>query len=193
MIHDNTEGAEKIKNKILKEANNEADKIIKQAEEEAKKINDKNKAQLSDFKKNRGSEISASIKLFKDKTLAIARLKSKREFLSMREQIINRFIQDFLAKINRKSANYKDYLKKILEESLGSISGETTVYCNKEDMNTVNELCNSFGKDKVYIKPKDIDGGLMFENKSGERINESLSSRLERIKGELRQNIAKHL
>ena len=193
MTHDNTEGAEKIKDKILKEANHEADKAIKHAEEEAKTILYNNKALLSSFKKKRESEIDSSVKLFKDKTLAIARLKSKREFLSEREQIIDRFIHDFMEKIDHKSADYKDYLKKVLEESLSNLSGEITVYCNKCDMNAVDGLCKSLGKDGVYIKPSDIEGGLIFENRSGERINESISSRLERIRGELRQNIAKYL
>ncbi|MFH2028009.1 MAG: V-type ATP synthase subunit E [Nanoarchaeota archaeon] len=179
--------AEKIKNKILQEANNEANKILDQAKKEAKSIGAENKKQESAYEKKRQEEIDKEIKLYKDKTMAQARLRLKREFLAEREQIINQLIEEGAKSIDHSSAEYKKYLKNIIDDNLDLLSSDVIIYCNKKDKTLVKNMTD---KD---IKDIDIDAGIVIEDSEGKRIDESMSAKLHRLQDTLRQKIMKKL
>ena len=182
-------GAEKIKEKILKEAKDEADKLIKQAKTEAEKINERNKKTEGDYSDKRKNEIKKAVNLFKDKTLAQSRLKVRREYLAERETIIDNLLKGSLSSINPSSKDYEAYLKKIIDNNLKFLSDDIKIYCSNQDKSLVKKL---IGK-KASIEVTKIDGGLLLEDSNGKRVDETLAVKIERVKDRIRQVIVKKI
>lgn len=182
------EGVEKIKNKILSDAKKEADKILNEAKKEVAEIEKEKQKQLDIIKKKRETEIKQAVKLYKDKTIAQARLKAKREYLDKREEIIDKYVREVILKIDRKSNDYKNFLKNIIDQNINLLSGEITIYCNKKDIALLKSMNISSS-----LKESNIEAGIIFEDSTGKRIDETISSRLERRKDKIRRGIIKIL
>tara|TARA_Y100000310_G_C20412027_1_gene682485 strand:- start:81 stop:638 length:558 start_codon:yes stop_codon:yes gene_type:complete len=180
-------GAENIKNKILEEAKKEADKISAEAKVEEEKILSNNKKEEESYTKKREDEIEKEVKLFKDKTLAQARLKSKRAYLAERETIIEKYVKEGIKSIGPTSKDYQEYIKKILTKNIKLLSGEITVFCNKKDEPLIKKLIG----DKAKVVTARLTGGVTLEDSSGIKIDESIDSKVERVKDKLRQKIVK--
>ncbi len=181
-------GAEKIKNKILEEAKQESDNILEEAKTQEEKINNQNKNSEKEYASNRRNDVQKSVKLYKDKTLAQSRLKVRRIYLGEREKIVEDFLQEALKSISHSSKEYSTFLKNIIDKSMKQLSGDITIYCSKADKTLAKKLTPN-----ATIEISKISGGLIFEDSSGKRIDESISSKVERIKDKLRENIVKSI
>ncbi len=182
------EGIEKIKKKIMNDADSQVKEIVKEAEKEIQKINDNNKRKLDDYKKHFDERTNAMIKFYEQKTLALARLKVKKENLLKREDIINNFmdkITDYL-----KGKEYKDFLKAILKSVIKDLGENLKIKCNKNDVKTVKEIAEKEGIN-ADVNEIEITGGMIFEDEQGRKINESLAIIIERKRNQIRQKIVK--
>ncbi len=181
-------GAEKIKNKILEEAKNEVEKILVESKEGEEEIRSKNMKSEKEYASSRRDDMKRSVKLYKDKTLAQSRLKVKREYLAERENIVESFLIEGLKDIDHSSKEYSSYLKVLIEKSVKILSGDITVFCNKNDKSIVKKISGDLKLDVA-----NINGGLIFEDSIGGKIDESLDSKMERKMDELRRVIVKNI
>lgn len=181
-------GIEKIKNKILSDARKEAGKILNEAKKEVEGIEKEKQKQLEAIKKKRETEIKQAVKLYKDKTIAQARLKAKREYLEKREEIIDKYVKEVILNIDRKSSDYKNFLRNIIDQNINLLSGEVTIHCNKKDI----ALLKSMNINSA-LQESNIEAGIIFEDSTGKRIDETINSRLERRQNKIRQDIIKIL
>lgn len=180
-------GIEKIKGKITADAEREAKKLLDHAHKESDKISKANKKMVEDYRKRRETEVSAEVRLYRDRVLAQERIQAKRTYLSRREEIITKFIDDALNKIDTKSNEYKSFMKGLVDENLKLLSGDITVSCNKNDMTLVKSLVK-----KAKVKEAPIKGGIIFADAT-KTIDESMDSVFERLKNQLRQKISMSL
>jgi vacuolar-type H+-ATPase subunit E/Vma4 len=181
------EGIEKIKGKIIADANTEIRSINREIEAQIDDVKRDNSSIIDDIKKDRQKEKEREIKLLQDKTLAQARLKVKRKYLETREALINSYIENG-AKAALKDEGYKTFIEDILKNDKDLLGEGITIYCNANDKDIVKRAAGKVNM-KADVKETDIDGGVILEDKEGKRINESMVSVLERKRDELRQKV----
>lgn len=192
----NSEGLQKIKQKITSDAEKTVKGIMDEAKKEAGKINEANKKQADDHRKRSEDRLKSEINLFINKTMAQARLKSKREYLEKREKLMENIISQALTKFDRKSKQYSQYIESVLEKNLLSLKGDVSIICNKSDVALVKSKIEKMklqNINKIKIKESLIPGGLVFEDSEGKKINESIESKFERTKQTIRQRVIKTL
>jgi len=182
-------GFENIKEKIIADAESQAKEILANAEAEAQKIFDVKADDANKHKAEGMEKIKLSVKLYEDKELAQARLKAKRLFLEEREKLLNELISDFTTKFDRKGL-YPKFLEKILKSNKNLLSGMIVITCDTKDKALVEKLVKktNYAKSKVQTTP--MNGGIILEDDSGKRVNESLENILEMKKREVRNKLA---
>lgn len=173
---------EKIKNKILKQAEKQSKEIWDIADKEIKSIQKKNKEELDKIKKAGDKEIKNAVKVFKDKTLAQARLKAKSEFLEKREEMMQSIITDAVKSLEKRPKEYQDFIKNSIKKlDLGKI----TIYGNKEDKELIKKADSS-----ITFKETDILGIIVEDNKQ-RKIDLTIPTLLNIKINEIRQKINK--
>lgn len=185
------EGTEKIKEKIIEEANAEIKKSNDEVKAEVEEIKKEARETIAGIKKKIEEEKEHEIKLFNDKTLAQARLKGKRKYLETREGIMDSFIEKGAEEAVKKG-EYKKFLDGLVKKNKDLLGEGVTVCCSPKDMSVVNKILHEL-KLKNKVKAVEIDGGIILEDSEGKRINESLASILERKRDELRSKIVNML
>lgn len=181
---------EKIKEKIIKDAEAEAKKLTESAKAEAEEIKKQNKKIVDLYKENRDREITSEIKLHKDKTLAQARLDAKSKFLEEREKLISAFIYEALEGIDRRSKEYRSYLEHSLKEALKDMEGKVTVYSDRSDSALLKSIFSSLKFSKYTLQSSDNLGlGVVIEDSGSRRTDLTINARLELVREELRQKI----
>ena len=124
---------EKIKNKIKKEAENEAKKITQEIEKEIEQIKQEQKDKTKEMGSEKDQKIKTAVQLLKDKTLAQARLNSKRKLLEKREEIIKEVVQNAIKKFIERPKEYKTFIEKIIKQNKTVLTGKLTILGNKQD------------------------------------------------------------
>ncbi|MFH1849383.1 MAG: V-type ATP synthase subunit E family protein [archaeon] len=176
-------GAEKIKGKILEEAKAEAEKIMAGAKKEVERIHKRSEKECQDYSQEKKRDLERNVRLFESKTLAQERLKVKRQFLKERETIITELLGAAAEGIDHSSKAYSACMKMMVAQNLKSLTGKVKVSCNAGDRALVKRLI----KGRVTIAVADVAGGLIFEDSSGKRIDETLGIRTERLMDLIRQ------
>lgn len=199
-MQSNTEGLQKIKQKIKEDAEKNVKQIVGEAQKEVNIINEANMKEAEAYKDKAEEKLKLDVKLFINKTLAQARLKSRRACLEKREKLMTGIIEEVLAKFNRNSKEYKQYMEKIIAEDLNCLAGDVTMFYNKKDLNLVKSLAGRAKENpenpqikNIKIKESQLIGGLILEDSEGKRINKSIDSKFDRTKQKIRQGVIKIL
>jgi V/A-type H+-transporting ATPase subunit E len=181
------EGIEKIKEKIIADANTEIRSINKEIDAQIEEINMQNEGILEEIKKKGMKEKDREVSLIRDKALAQARLKAKRVYNEKRENIISGIIEKGIEQA-LKSDKYHGFLEKLIKENKSLLEKDLIVYCNERDKDVVSSIIKRLGLN-AKVAVSDISGGVILEDKTGKRVNQSLSSVLDRKRDELRHNL----
>ncbi|WP_048203311.1 V-type proton ATPase subunit E [Methanocaldococcus infernus] len=135
-------GIEKIKEKILEDANLEAKKIIGEAEKEKEEILNKAKEEAEKRKNEILKKGEKEAEILYNSIIAEAKLQARREILEVKERIIEKAIQKLredLAKLPDEP-EYMDKLLKLIKEGAISLGGgEIFVNLNKRDYERLEE------------------------------------------------------
>lgn len=95
--------------------------------------------------------------------------------------------------------SYKALMAKIIEESVGSVgTGEVTIESNKADAELVKKIISDLKNSKVKVshspQPIDVIGGIRVKSGDGSMtFDNTIDSRIERLKPLIRKNIAQML
>ncbi len=131
-----------------------------------------------------------------------AMLESRREYLESVEECVNIVVKEAVSRIPslRRGDEYRQSLKALLREAVESVGGdEVVVECSREDQQLVNGLAKEVGKElgvKIRLSEKFLDcvGGVRVIRGDGSAIyDNTVEARLERMRGEIRQEIIKQL
>jgi V/A-type H+/Na+-transporting ATPase subunit E len=140
----------------------------------------------------------------KRQIIGSARLASRNQELLTIENAVNRAFEEAKKKLQASNStdSYKELLKQMVEESITAVGGSTTVTieCNKNDAEIVRkavfELQDAGKVQQARVSDQHIDvlGGIRIKSSDGTMTyDNTLDSRLERLKPLIRKNIAQML
>ena len=120
------------------------------------------------------------------------------------ENAVNKAFEEAKKKLQASNSqdSYKDLLKQMVEESISAIGGSNTVIieCNKNDAEIVRKVVSELrdtGKmqqARVSDQYTDVLGGIRIKSSDGTMTyDNTLDSRIERLKPLIRKNIAQML
>jgi V/A-type H+-transporting ATPase subunit E len=132
-----------------------------------------------------------------------ARLTARNQELLTIENAVNNAFEEARKKLSASGSkdSYKALMSSIIEESVSSVgSGEVTIECNKSDTELVRKMLadlqsrNPKVKAKVSDRNIDVLGGIRVKSADGTMtFDNTLDSRIERLKPLIRKNIAQML
>ena len=140
----------------------------------------------------------------KRQIIGSARLAARNQELLIIENAVNKAFEEAKKKLQASNSqdSYKELLKHMIEESISAVGGSNAVIieCNKNDAElvgkVVSELQNSGRCSRQECRTSDIDvlGGIRIKSADGTMTyDNTLDSRIERLKPLIRKNIAQML
>ena len=140
----------------------------------------------------------------KRQIIGSARLASRNQELLTIENAVNKSFEEAKKKLQASSGteSYKDLLKQMVEESISAVGGSSAVIieCNKNDSEivrkAVSELRDTGKVQQAVVSDQHIDvlGGIRIKSSDGTMTyDNTLDSRIERLKPLIRKNIAQML
>ena len=184
------DGFEKIKETIMSEAKVKADQIRKEKAEETTTYLQEKTTDADEYTKGEESKIVFETKMYEDRTLAQARLNNKREYLKTRETLIEELVKDVTENLAR-DASYKNLLKSLIKENIRILKKPFKISCDTQDEKIVETIIKELKIKEATVHTEQLLGGVVIEDSTGKRINDSMSSLLERKRNDIRQGIVK--
>jgi V/A-type H+/Na+-transporting ATPase subunit E len=139
----------------------------------------------------------------KRQVVGSSRLATRNQELLMIENAVNSAFEQARKKLasSGDKDSYKTLMTGIVEESVSSVgSGEVTVECNKGDADMVKKIIADLQKKNPKVKvnfssqPIDVIGGIKVKSGDGSMTyDNTIDSRIERLKPLIRKNIAQLL
>ena len=139
----------------------------------------------------------------KRQVVGSSRLATRNQELLMIENAVNSAFEQARKKLasSGDKDSYKTLMTNIVEESVSSVgSGEVTVECNKGDADLVKKIIADLQKKNPNVKvnfssqPIDVIGGIKVKSGDGSMtFDNTIDSRIERLKPLIRKNIAQML
>jgi V/A-type H+/Na+-transporting ATPase subunit E len=140
----------------------------------------------------------------KRQIIGSARLAARNQELLTIENAVNKAFEEAKKKLQASSStdSYKELLKHMVEESISAVGGSNAVIieCNKNDVDlvrkVVSELQDSGKVQQARVSDQYIDvlGGIRIRSSDGTMTyDNTLDSRIERLKPLIRKNIAQML
>jgi V/A-type H+-transporting ATPase subunit E len=140
----------------------------------------------------------------KRQIIGSARLAARNQELLTIENAVNKAFEEAKKKLQAPSStdSYKELLKHMVEESISAVGGSNAVIieCNKDDVDlvrkVVSELQDSGKVQQARVSDQYIDvlGGIRIRSSDGTMTyDNTLDSRIERLKPLIRKNIAQML
>jgi V/A-type H+-transporting ATPase subunit E len=202
-------GADKIVSSIISEAQSKADVIIQETEREAALILEEGQKEAALEKEKILENAKKQSAMKYQQLISEAKMNSRRAELEAREEIIEsafKRAEEELKKIASTDSNeYKESLKKIIEEASIEIGGGDLVLSLKEDdvakikgaiPAIEKDIENKTGTKTTLEIGENITtiGGAIVKTKNGEvEVNNTIEARMLRYKKVLRSEVAKVL
>ena len=189
VLEDVSKDFEKLVESILKTGLDEASKIISNSE-----IQSKNQEQEIESQQSKEFDIKSG------QIIGAAEMESRNSNLLLLEKNINKVFTAALKELSsNKGKNYPKSLELFINEGLNTIDdSDVLVSCNKKDSSVVKDLINkisSQSKKSITLSDTYIStaGGVIVSNTDSTVIvNNTIEDRLERMKAELRTDVAKN-
>ncbi|MBI5679932.1 MAG: V-type proton ATPase subunit E [Methanobacterium sp.] len=201
-----TDGANKIVSSIMSDAQSKADAIIPEAEKEAALILEKGEEEAQLEKQNILENANKQSTMKYQQLISEAKMNARRSELEAREELIEtafKNAEEELQKIAASSSEeYKNSLKKIIEEASVEIGGGDLVLSTKEeDIAKIKDSIPSLEKEieaktgnKTTLEIGEnirTIGGAVIKTKNGDiEVNNTIEARMLRFKKSLRSEVA---
>ncbi|MCH2380367.1 MAG: V-type ATP synthase subunit E family protein [Nitrososphaerales archaeon] len=188
VLDDVSKDFEKLVESILKNGLDEATKIISDSETQSK-----NQEQEIESQQSKEFDIKSG------QIIGAAEMESRNSNLLLLEKNINKVFTAALKGLSSdKGKNYPKSLELFINEGLNTIDdSDVVVSCNKKDSSIVKDIIGQISsKSKKSITLSDTyittSGGVIVSNADSTVIvNNTIEDRLERMKAELRTDVAK--
>ena len=193
-----TSAIDNVVGKVVEEAKQEILKVLEAGKMEAEEIL---------YQAQREAELEAGkilsskdrqVESLTRRVIGSAELEARNKSLRMVEDSINKVFANALDKLKKnKPKEYKDAMKKMVEEALESVGSKKVVLsCNQEDRRLVQSLAKQAGKEKgfdvsVSVKALQCAGGVKAAAADGSiSYDNTLEARLDRMRPVLRKAVA---
>jgi V/A-type H+/Na+-transporting ATPase subunit E len=189
-------------------------KVLSQKETELiSKIDSAYQESLNNLEASRGKLEAERIRIvesarkqaenLKRQIVGSGRLAARNQELLMIENAVNNAFEEARKKLAASGGkdSYRALISSIIEESVSSVgSGEVVVECNKNDSELIRKLLSDLQEKNPKVKAKvsdrniDVLGGIRVRSADGTMTyDNTLDSRIERLKPLIRKNIAQML
>ncbi len=137
---------ESILERILSDAQSEADEIIKKAEEEAKRIIEKEKSEAEEYFKKRLSEIDHHYKREKERAILNKRLEVRKNILGAKRGWMNKAFEEAFDRLKNESIEeYSTHIKGLIK-SIPDVKDGELIFGRKGDDNFLKKLVDEINK-----------------------------------------------
>jgi len=190
---------EDLKMAIQEKVFQQRETLLKQAKEEAKKIIQDAEEMASHLQKKNLLEIKKRCLLEKNRQLNAINRKVKGKRLEAKEKKIDQVfsqVEEALKALPQESIRYKPIFKELLEEALKVVGKRANLKLkvNPRDKELAEELLRELNLPAGVETEDHIMGGLeLFDLEKNTVVLNTFSSRLEKLKGQLRQEVSKIL
>jgi len=193
---------EDIKEKIITDAEIQANNIVSQAEDKAKEIIKKGEKEADNIRNIILNKNEQESLLKKSKILTEANLKAKKTILSEKQNIIEDVFNNVLENVlNLNDKDYLNFIKKLILDNVEK--GNETIYIGNSDKNRIskdfiedinNELKINREKGKLKLSPVylSIKGGVIIGSGNIQK-NVTLELLLKKVREESEMQISKIL
>lgn len=189
-------------NKIIEDANKEADSIIAEGEKEKEKIISSKIEEANRAKESMIIKTKREAATRKERVISNAQLKVRNDKLGAKQQVIDRAFEEAVSQLEKitgdelkafvkntiKSLNLQENEEIIVNEKYSSV-------INNEFIEEVNKSLEEIGKKgniKLSSEKRKIEGGFIL-TKGGIELNYTFKSLVENLRNEIEQNIIKTL
>ncbi len=193
--------AKQVIDKILTDAQNEADSIMKKAEKNAERQKKQLQDQLNEFNEETEKEASEAADDKKQNMLAAARMKNAKELLAEKRAILNEVFDKASEKLKQMSEDeYKNMMKNLMLKAVET--GDEEVILDKKEkiidqsfIKSVNrELGPGYqGNLKLSDDKMDLGGGGFILKRGLIQNNVSYNVLIQQAKDDLEMDLAKDL
>lgn len=190
----------KLLNQDIKE---EASKKFQDLEKEYEKRMAENKFQTDKEANEIVEQTRKRAETKKVELISHGRLSSKKEMMSLREELINRFLTNLYAKVRvyTQTEGYLEYLNRVIQslESLRGYENDLIIYLTQEDYNNhrafIEQKLVNLGIASEHltfdVSSANILGGLVVKDPAlNMRIDESISTLIDEAKDEIVERIS---
>ncbi|MFI4912123.1 MAG: V-type ATP synthase subunit E [Sedimentisphaeraceae bacterium JB056] len=192
--------AKEVIEKILSEAREEADAIIKKAEQEVSEFNEETEKLLADFDKQSETLAKNAADDKKQRILASARMKSRKDILSSKQKVLAEVFENARQKLlDTDRDSYRNLYKKLISSAVEN-GDEVVIAGRKEDVIDAS-LTEEINADPGFEKASnltfsqergDFDRGVVLK-RGDVRVNISVSVLLQMARESLETTIATEL
>lgn len=157
---------------VLDRAKEQARQIKKEAQEEAKKLK---QAEIEKYRAVVESEAA--------KILNAARLAAKKEIIKAKEEAVKKVVEMALQEVEkiRKSKEYPEIFRHLLEEALEGINGKVVVRVNPVDVKLAEKLLSELQVDGEIKSYPAVNGGVIVDSAEGNiTVTNTFQSRLKK-------------
>jgi len=192
--------SKQVTEKILSEAQSQADKIKEQADEKVRQERQKLQTELDSFNEETRRLVKQALEEAKSRTLAWARMEIAKKLLRTRKDLLDETFAAAAEKIKNMSAkDYQQLMEKLILSAVNTGDEEIIIDKNEKriDAAFVERLNaklsqNSRGNLKIADSKADIEAGFILQ-KGRARVNGSLAVLLAAAKEKLETELAAQL
>ncbi len=195
-------GFERIKQRILQEAREEAEKIIEAAEDRSRELKGRKLEEANRLKAQFDKENEKRALEHKERLIAAAQLDMKKRVLAVKQEMIEAVFQGVMDRIREMP---RDEYRKLIAATLANSSlqgDEEIIFSSYDDskldqgfLNEVNALFKEQGKKgqlKLAAEKGDFKAGFIAKTK-GMEINSSFDAILNTVRDEMEPQVAEIL
>ena len=190
--------SENILDDVSKDFEDVIESILKTGLDEANKIIEESSTKSKNEERHIESQQSKEFDIKSRQIIGTAEMESRNSNLLLLEKNINKVFSAALKELaSNKGKNYPKSLELFINEGLDSIDeSEILISCNKKDVSIVGGIIDKISsKSKKTLQLSDeyltTSGGVIVSNTdSTVVVNNTIEDRLERMKAELRTDIA---
>jgi len=172
------EGIQRIKERILEGARQEADKKIKDAEKKAQEILEKARKDAENRKKKLLEKAARDAEDIKAKMISMAELDMKKNLLATKQDMVDKAFQQALERLkNMDIEKYEEILTDMILKAVET--GEEEIILSKRDLRRLPKdfitKLNNLRERKLNLKlsreSRDIEGGFILKSRGVETNN----------------------
>jgi len=177
-------GLEAVKEEIIRNVQEQARALNAEARKEVNRINQEIEEKIREIEEESETQTEKVLDSMKKQELASIKLEAKKMLLEVKKNIIEKIFVEAKKKLGELDGKEREaYIKKLLEKIRDDIE-PAYIYCNKNDVKLLK------GVKGIEVKPVDIDGGLIAENKDKTiRVDYSFDTMIDSIKEKELQTI----
>lgn len=193
---------EELIREVVNEAFSQYEKSIDQALEEGLSRLRQHKSETMERLKNELTIIAREARIEAVKRIGQAELDAKRRYLQAIEELVESVIKESIERVKelKNSETYEKSLEVLMRGAVEAIGGRSfRITCSEDDRERVARVARRIEKEmsvEFSIEPVSLKtiGGIRIMNKEGTvQLDNTIESRLERLRSEIRTMIIKEL